>query len=324
MSKPIELESVTPTTTKVDTQSCCSKTNACPGCCDLCTSKCNSKKVIVSFVIAIIVIAIITTVITLILVGLNDVKNLSSDCGWLMSFSDKDVICVEVPPKHVTADDRRLFSSYTGLKSSKRFLKEDIHEPTAEEQSMSFTCSEDSTDLEACNAYCNADHIFLKQVFLVEDEIDNRKHWSGRHIRVVVDEELMNYNFKYALGCKNEEEYLEQDFTDTETFQCGYSEIGYDLYHNVPTSSCAADPESRCETNEIRGETYYYASMQNLQFGSDLQTVIKNVREGKEKPGIYTYAYPKSYNHIIDGCTATYKVDFLVPTKYENTTVVGG
>ncbi|GMI31747.1 hypothetical protein TeGR_g13109 [Tetraparma gracilis] len=224
---------------------------------------------------------------------------------------------VEVPPKVVPADSSRRF-----LRAPSLFSRS-LAEPGAEEQSMEFTCSDDASDPDACAAYCNADHIYIKQVFLVEDEDDDRDSWSGRHIQVVTNEQVRSYNFRYALGCDSEEAYLEQDFgVDGENngFQCGYSEIGYDLYHNVPTNYCGQGGEG-CESMKIAGETFWYATMSNLLFGPDLQAAITDVKEGREKPGVVVHSYPKSYDHIVPGCVATYKVDFVIPEDYRNVTI---
>ncbi|GMH71546.1 hypothetical protein TrLO_g9089 [Triparma laevis f. longispina] len=241
---------------------------------------------------------------------------LGFNCGWDLSFSDKTSVCVEVPPKTVVDSSRRTTTNYL------RRVLSMLHEPTAEEQSMSFSCADGLTteQADACAQYCNADYIFIKQVFLVEDEFESRESWSGGHVQVVVMEETKSFNFDYALGCSDEDEYLTQIFTDS-SFQCGYSEIGYDLYHRVPTSPCAIS--GNCETNTINRKTYYYASMSNLVFGGDLQSAINDVKTGVKKPGVYTYAYPKSYDHIVQGCSASYKVDFSIPQDYYNATVVG-
>ena len=234
-----------------------------------------------------------------------------TNCGWLMSFSEKNDICVEVPPKSV--EERRRY-----LLRGDRSLAEDIHMTSAGEQSMSFYCSEEpeyaATNAD-CVKYCSADYIYIKQVFLVEDEDDDRASWAGFHLRVVIDETVQNYDMNFSLGCESEEYYLTGQTFAPGSFQCGYSEIGYDLYHNVPTSPCA-QPGAGCETNKINGETYYYATMQNLVFGPDLQNAINRVRDGTNLPGVYTHAYPKNYDHIVNGCTAEYKVDFVVPRKY--------
>ena len=315
MTAAMELDKIPLSPVSSEGHFCADKDGFCPGCCDMCTGKCNFKKVLCSLTIAVF------TFLTLLLVG--EAAGLQtwsmflvmlgiSDCGWLMSFSDKKVICVEVPPKVVSDDDTRRLSFLRGHRNL-------FSTPSAEEQSMSFTCSDTAEDADACAKYCNADHIWIRQVFLVEDEDDDRGSWSGYHIRVVVDEKVKNYMFDYSLGCKDEEDYLAQDFS-LNTFQCGYSEIGYDLYHNVPTSGCAA-AGANCESKQIKGETYYYATMSNLVFGPDLQKSIRDVKEGRVKPGVVTYPYPKSYDHIVDGCTATYKVDFSIPEDYTNVTV---
>ncbi|GMI12010.1 hypothetical protein TrVE_jg14003 [Triparma verrucosa] len=294
---------------------CCDKYSACPGCCDLCTGKCNFKKVMVSL--------LILFACFFGLIGAAEVAGIPAwdtlmqllgitDCGWLKNFQDKNVVCVEVPPKVVPADEGRRF-----LRS--RFLAE----PSAEEQSMEFSCADDAADPEACAAYCNADHIYVKQVFLVEDEDDDRDSWSGNHIQVVSNEKTKNFNFRYSLGCESKDAYLSQDFgvaSVNNGFQCGYSEIGYDLYHNVPTSDCALSMYD-CESNKINGETYWYATMSNLLFGPDLQEAIINVKEGRAEPGVIVQSYPKSYDHIVAGCVATYKVDFVIPEDYRNATI---
>jgi hypothetical protein len=124
----------------------------------------------------------------------------------------------------------------------------------------------------------------------------------------------LNFNLDFALGCEGgEEEYLSQSFDD-QSFQCGYSEIGYDLYHRSPVSWCAQN--EGCEEMKIDGVMHYYATMSNLVFGPDLQSIINDVKDGTRLPGIYSHAYPKDYDHIVPGCTAEYKVDFVVPERY--------
>ena len=297
---------------------CCTRSqeSACPGCCDMCTGKFTKKKACMSlFIFACCVSVVFTLDATIgngmlmyelrLLLGLGN-------CGWLMSFKDKNDVCVEIPPK--TVEERR-----RNLLRGDRSLEEDtsIHMSSAGEQSMTFYCS-DLPEYAATNAdclkYCSAEYIYIKGVFLVEDEDDDRKSWKGFHLRVVTDEKVQNYEMDFAKGCKSEEYYLTGQTFVPGSFQCGYSEIGYDLYHRVPTSPCAT--LGNCETNTINGEKHYYARMNNLIFGPDLQNAINKVKDGTNLPGIYTHAYPKSYDNIVSGCTAEYKVDFVVPKKY--------
>lgn len=299
-------------------RSCCDKESACPGCCDICKGKCNKKKVIVSFLITAACFAAIFVTDDQLLNGqlMYQVRLALglTNCGWLISLAKKNHVCVEVPPKEVEEEEE----SRRWLRSRKLVLDE-LNVPTAEDRSMKFYCNdapEYADTHEECWKYCSADHIYIKQVFLVEDEDDNRKSWSGFHLQVVYNEEVKSYDMDFALGCKGgEKEYLSQTF-DSESFQCGYSEIGYDLYHNVPTSDCAIN--GHCEEKKVNGETYYYARMKNLVFGPDLQNAIKMVKSGEQKPGIYTHAYPRDYDHIVKGCTAEYKVDFVVPERYRS------
>jgi hypothetical protein len=57
---------------------------------------------------------------------------------------------------------------------------------STDEQSMKFYCSSEANA--ECDQYCNADFIYILQVFLVEDEFDDRESWSGSHIQVVANE----------------------------------------------------------------------------------------------------------------------------------------
>ena len=63
-------------------------------------------------------------------------------------------------------------------------------------------------------------------------------------------------------------------------------------------------------------------TMDNLIFGPDLQEAILAVKDGSKLPGVYTKAYPKSYDHIVPGCTPEYKVDFDIPERYAPTETV--
>ena len=104
---------------------------------------------------------------------------------------------------------------------------------------------------------------------------------------------------------------MKQDFSEKDTFQCGYSEIGYDLYYKDEVNEGGG---GECEQGDtIDGEKYCYATMHNLIFATDLQKLLKDVDDGTKQPGTYAQPYPYSYDHIVDGCTATYKVDFRIP-----------
>lgn len=229
-----------------------------------------------------------------------------NSCGFELSFSNKSNLCVEVPPKIVSFISRRM-----NLDDNDIPMK-----PKLEDQSMKFYCRNVTKDgitstLESeklCEKHCNADNIYIKQVFLVEDEFDYRKYWSGGHIRVVVDEKPQIFYMDYSIGCKDAEDFLAQDFTDQTKFNCGLSEIGYDLYYkkdSVRSNYCN-------EELKIDGDSYCYATMSNLNIGTFLQNTIKRVIRGELCPGIHTQSFPKYYDNIVPLCVAEYKVNFVI------------
>ena len=179
---------------------------------------------------------------------------------------------------------------------------------------MTFYCREGSSP--AAKAQCelkfNADMIYVVQVFLVEDEDDNRESWVGGHVPVVIDEIPQAYSMDYSRGCSDKADYLAQDFSDRTKFNCGLSEIGFDLLagHDCPSDQWRpSDAQGRPLT------TYCYQRMDNLIFGTFLQDTLKKVQSGALSPGIHTQGFAKEYDHIVDLCVAEYKVNFVIPAS---------
>jgi len=223
-----------------------------------------------------------------------------SACGFAISFDDKAQVCVEVPPK-IVESSRRL-GSLQGRRASE-----------AEEQSMKFYCREGSSPAAKaqCELKCNADMIYVSQVFLVEDEDDNRESWVGGHVQVVIDEIPQTYSMDYSRGCSDKADYLAQDFSDRTKFNCGLSEIGFDLHFRLYSGEiCPTD-----ETIQVDGITYCYATMDNLYFGTFLQDTLKKVQDGTLCPGIHTQGFAKEYDDIVDLCVAEFKVNFVIPAS---------
>ena len=144
-------------------------------------------------------------------------------------------------------------------------------------------------------------------MLLVEDEDDERECWFGGHVQVVVDEKPQTFSVDYSRGCSDKADYLAQDFSDRTKFNCGLSEIGFDLHF---VDACPAD-----ETIQVDGTKYCYARMDNLYFGTFLQDTLKKVQDGTLCPGIHTQGFAKEYDHIVDLCVAEFKVNFVIPAS---------
>jgi hypothetical protein len=270
------------------------------------TSPCSPRRKLVGAGLCLVGIAVLLAVLALTTCAFG------CACGYSQPYASKDNVCVEVPPKVVDTRRRLADSNHVSADDG------DYAQPTTEQQSMRFFCRASthlgvqlSAEAQAeCTKKCTSDMIFLKQVFLVEDEDDDRKSWVGGHVRVVVDERPQNFNMDFSRGCASVDDYLAQDFTDRTKFNCGLSELGYDLLFKKASKTTS---ESCLEEQERDGVPYCYATMQNLDVGSFLQQVLRSVRSGARCAGIHTAAFPKAYDHIIPGCVAEYKVDVVIP-----------
>ena len=242
----------------------------------------------------------------------------TSVCGFDISFDDKTGVCVEVPPK-IVESSRRLGSLQGRRTSEVGPTADSPGAPTSEEQSMKFYCREGSSKAQ-CEDKCNADMIYVKQVFLLEDDEEDafRENWVGSHVQVVINEIPQTFAMDYSRGCSDKADYLAQDFSDRTNFNCGLSEIGFDLYSKIfAGETCPSD-----DTIQEDGTTYCYAGMNNLVFGTFLQNTLKQVQSGALSPGIHTQGFAKEYNHIVDLCVAEFKVNLVIPlSEARNTSV---
>lgn len=270
------------------------------------TSPCSPRRKLVGAGLCLVGIAVLLPVLAL------TTCVFGCPCGYSQPYASKGSVCVEVPPKVVDTRRRLADSNHVSADGG------DYAQPTTEQQSMRFFCRASthlgvqlSAEAQAnCTKRCNSDMIFLKQVFLVEDEDDNRRSWVGGHVRLVLDERPQKYNMDFSRGCASVDDYLAQDFADHTNFNCGLSELGYDL---LVKKASYLTSEYCNEERERDGVPYCYAAMHNLDVGSFLQQVLRSVRSGARCAGIHTAAFPKDYDDIIPGCVAEYKVDVVIP-----------